>query len=124
MDVLKSPVFIISCLLFVLHQVLQKGLEISMPFIDEYLDNLLAMPIILTLLLVERRVLFKRGKNYRLPVLDVVIATFYISLITEVLFPLLSDRFTGDWWDLFFYATGSLVFMLTINPSISKNKAS
>lgn len=124
MDVLKSPVFIISCLLFVLHQFLQKGLGISMPFIDEYLDNLLAMPIILTLLLVERRVLFKRGKNYRLPVLDVVIATFYISLITEVLFPLLSDRFTGDWWDLFFYATGSLVFMLTINPSTSKSKAS
>lgn len=123
MDVLKSPIFIISCIIFVLHQLIQKGFEIPLPLIDDYLDSLLAMPIILTFLLVERRMLFKKGKNYRLPVLDVVLAIFYISIITEVLFPWLSDRFTADWLDVVFYAIGSLIYFLTINRFPSKNKA-
>jgi hypothetical protein len=123
MDVLKSPVFIISCIIFALHQLLQKGLEIPLPLIDDYLDNLLAMPIILTFLLVERRMLFKKGSDYRLPLLDVVMATLYISMITEVIFPWLSDKFTADWLDLVFYAIGSLIYFLTINRFPSKNKA-
>lgn len=123
MDVLKSPIFIISCIIFVLHQLIQKGFEIPLPLIDDYLDSLLAMPIILTFLLVERRMLFKKGKNYRLPVLDVVLAIFYISIITEVLFPWLSDRFTADWLDVVFYAIGSLIYFLTINRFPSKNNA-
>jgi hypothetical protein len=122
MDVLKSPVFIISCIIFALHQLLQKGLEIPLPLIDDYLDNLLAMPIILTFLLVERRMLFKKGSDYRLPLLDVVMATLYISMITEVIFPWLSDKFTADWLDLVFYAIGSLIYFLTINRFPSKNK--
>ena len=115
MEILKSPIFTISVFLFAVHQFLQKYLEISVPYIGLYLDNLLAMPIILTLLLAERRFLFKKGKYYRLPLLDVVVATAYIAFITEVIFPLLSEEFTTDWWDLLFYALGSLVFYLTVN---------
>lgn len=115
MNVLKSPVFIISCVLFALHQLVQKGLDISLPLIDNYLDNLLAMPIILTFLLVERRILFRRGKGYRLSGLDVVLATVYIIIISEIIFPLLSDEFVTDWVDVIFYALGSLIFWFTIN---------
>lgn len=115
MEILKSPVFIISCILFGAHQLLQKVFEIPIPFVDLYLDNLLAMPIILTLLLAERRILFKRGRNYRLPVLDVVVATIYIVFIAEVIFPMLSEDFRADWWDVLFYALGSVLFLLTIN---------
>lgn len=124
MEILKSPVFVISCILFGLHQALQKLFHISVPYLDLYLDNLLAMPIILTLLLFERRMLFKRGSHYRLPVLDVVVATIYIVFIAEVIFPLLSERFVTDWWDVLFYALGSMLFLLTINrlPSGKKGK--
>lgn len=121
MEILKSPIFTISVFLFAVHQFLQKYLEIPVPYIDLYLDNLLAMPIILTLLLAERRFLFKKGKHYRLPLLDVVVATAYIAFITEVIFPLLSEEFTTDWWDLLFYAIGSIVFYLTVNR-LSKEK--
>lgn len=124
MNVLKSPVFIISCLLFALHQLLRKGLHISLPLIDNYLDNLLAMPIILTFLLVERRILFRRGKGYRLSAMDVVMATVYIVLISEVVFPLLSDSFVTDWRDVIFYALGSLIFWFTINRWPEKHNAS
>lgn len=115
MEILKSPVFVISCILFGAHQVLQKIFHVPIPFVDLYLDNLLAMPIILTLLLSERRILFKRGRNYRLPVLDVVVATIYIIFIAEVIFPMLSEDFRTDWWDVLFYALGSVLFLLTIN---------
>lgn len=115
MEILRSPVFIICCFLFGAHQALQKLLHIPVPFVDLYLDNLLAMPIILTLLLAERRILFKRGRSYRLPLLDVVVATIYVVFIAEIVFPLLSDKFVTDWWDVLFYGLGSMLFLLTIN---------
>ena len=122
MKVLTSPVFIICALLFVVHQVLQKGLDITFPLFDRYLDNLLAMPIILSLLLVERQYLFKRGKAYRLSTLDVVVATVFIALISEIIFPLLSQDFTTDWWDIVFLGLGSLIFYTTINTIPKKSK--
>ncbi len=121
MKPLKSPVFIICSVLFLIHQVMQKVLDIHFPMIDYYLDNLLAMPIILTLLLVERRILFRR-KTYRLSVLEIVMATLLIILVAEIVFPLLSRDFTTDWWDVVFYVLGSLIFYLTINRSIAKRR--
>ncbi|MEM8970220.1 MAG: hypothetical protein AAGE93_27645 [Bacteroidota bacterium] len=122
MKVLTSPVFIICALLFIAHQVLQKGLDITFPLIDRYLDNLLTMPIILSLMLVERQYLFKRGKAYRLSALDVIVATVFITLISEIIFPFFSKKFTTDWWDVAFLALGSLIFYITINTIPTKEK--
>ena len=115
MKVLKSPVFIICTLLFILHQLMQKVMDIHFPLFDRYLDNLLAMPIILTLLMIERRYLLGRKGVYQLSVLEIVIATGVIILVAEIVFPLLSRDFTTDWWDVLFYSLGSLVFYFTIN---------
>ncbi len=122
MKVLTSPAFIICALLFIIHQVLQKGLDITFPLADRYLDNLLTMPIVLSLLLVERQYLFKRGDAYRLSALQVVVATVFIMLISEVIFPLLSEEFTTDWWDVVFLGLGSLLFYTTINTIPKKRK--
>lgn len=112
MEMLKSPLFIISCILFVGHQLLQHVFKINIPLADAYLDNFLAMPIILPLLLAERRYLFKRGGTYHLPLLEVILATIYISLISELLFPLLSSRFTFDWLDFAFFIAGAALYVL------------
>ena len=117
MKVLKSPVFIICALLFIIHQLMQKVLDIHFPMLDRYLDNLLAMPIILSLLMVERRYLLRRKNSYRLSVMEIVIATGLIIIVAEIAFPLLSRDFTTDWWDVVFYSLGSLVFCFTINQS-------
>jgi hypothetical protein len=119
---LRSPVFIIALLVLCLHQLLQKGLEINFELADSYLDNLLAMPILLTLLLVERRWLFKKGSSYSLSVLEIVVATSYIVVISEVLFPLLSNKFKADCVDVVFFAVGSFIFHLTINKPETKSK--
>jgi hypothetical protein len=115
MIILKSPVFIACCLLFVLHQILQKAAGIAMPLFDAYLDPFLAMPIMLTLLVVERRLLFGRGKQYRLSTLEAIIATIFIVLIAELAFPALSSRFTADWWDVVAFSLGTVLFMATTN---------
>lgn len=54
MTTVRSPFFIICLLLFIIHQVMQKGMDIHYKWVDRYLDNLLAMPVILTLLQAER----------------------------------------------------------------------
>lgn len=110
MQLLRSPLFIVCALLFLVHQVLQKVLHIYFTPIDRYLDALLAMPIILTLLLAERRLLFKRGKTYRLSAITVILATIYVSVVAEWIFPHFSTKFTADWLDVLMYAAGSGIF--------------
>lgn len=115
MHILRSPVFLICCILFIVHQLLQKVLGIKLPVIDAYLDSFLLMPLLLTLLVVERRWLFRRGNSYSLKLLDIVMATLLISVVTELVFPALSIRFTADWWDVLAYGLGSMLFYFTIN---------
>jgi hypothetical protein len=112
---LYSPVFVICCVLFVAHQLAQRVLEMPIPFADNYLDNFLATPILLTLLLVGRRTLFKYGRDYTLSVPEVCLATVLISAVGEILFPELSENFTADWLDVLFYALGSVLFYATVN---------
>ena len=112
MESVKSPLFIICSVLFLLHQVAQYILEVRIPFVDAYLDNLVAMPIFLALLMAERRILFKRDATYKLSVLEVFLATAYISLISELLFPLLASRFTFDPFDVAFFFAGAALFLI------------
>lgn len=120
MDLFKSPVFIICCVLFFVHQVLQIIFNYHIPVVDSFLDSLLAMPIILTLLLFERRHIFRWKEYYRLTISEVIITTLFIAFVSEIIFPALSDDFTGDWKDLIFLLTGAIVFYFTINPKKQK----
>lgn len=121
MAVIKSPVFLICCGLFILHQIFQKLLNIHIPVIDDYLDSLLAMPVILTFVLLEKQWLFKKGITYQLPVLDIILVTFYLAIVTEVIFPKLSEHFKADWIDVALYIVGSMIFHLTINKRVMEN---
>jgi hypothetical protein len=116
MEILRAPVFIVCCIAFVVHQFMQKVMKVPVRWIDDYLDNLLITPILLTFLIVERRVLFRRGENYTLSLLETVVATAVIAVVCELLFPYLSDRFVTDAMDIIFYTLGSIVFYLFINP--------
>jgi predicted membrane channel-forming protein YqfA (hemolysin III family) len=72
------------------------------------------MPIILTLLLAEKKYIFKQ-KHQKLSLLFIILATLYVAAITEWLFPLLSDRFTSDPVDLLFYSLGSAFYYFFMN---------
>lgn len=118
---LRSPLFIICLLIFILHQVSQYIFKIQIPFLNNYLDNFLAMPIILTLLLAEKKYIYKQ-KDQKLNLSFVILATIYVALVTEWLFPLLSDRFTTDWTDLIFYALGCFFYYLFMNSIPTKEE--
>lgn len=120
MKILYSPVFIFCCVLFVVHQIAQQMFRISIPLVDNHLDNLLAPPILLTLLVAERRIIFKRGADYALDKTEVIMATLFLVVISEWLFPVLSDDFTSDWMDVLFYVMGSVLFYYTINKPYKK----
>ncbi len=115
METLKTPLFIISSTFFLLHQVLQYLFRINLPLADAYLDNLVAMPIILTLLLAERRHIFRKGHSYQLPHLEIILATLYVSAVSEWLFPCLSNLFTFDPLDFAFFFLGSAIYFLVHN---------
>jgi glycopeptide antibiotics resistance protein len=120
MRTLLQPGFVALALTFVVHQVLQKGFHVSLYWIDSYLDPLLSMPILLTLLLAERRHLFGRGNQYQLSLLEVVLAVGILSLLFEVIFPMLSPRFTADVGDVIAYVIGGMFFYLLLNKPLAK----
>lgn len=122
MEVLRRPLFLICAGLFALHQALQWFFKIHLPFADAYLDNILAMPIVLTLWLAEKQLLFKKERTYELSLAEIVTATIYILLITEWLFPLLSSRFTADGWDILFTALGSLLYYFSARHTANQHK--
>lgn len=109
-----TKLFIPILFLFLLHQFTQKVLHISIPFADNYLDDLLCMPILLSLLLLERRWL-TGNKNRVFSALEVSIMVLVMSFIFEGLFPYWSSNFTRDYWDIVAYMLGALFFYKLMN---------
>jgi uncharacterized BrkB/YihY/UPF0761 family membrane protein len=110
MSILRAPLFIVCFFLFVTHQVLQKIFHVKLLWVDSYIDNLLAMPIILSLWQVEKIWLYRKGPANKISALEIFVATLYISLISEVIFPLFSKDFKEDSVDVIVYFIGSGLF--------------
>lgn len=119
----EAPVIILvllSALLFCIHQVLQMQIQINIPFLDNYLDPFLLMPLILYALLWERRILLK-NKTIDLSYTDILGYFLLMVLTGEVLFPQISDKFTADYGDILAYALGTLTYVFVRKFSISSN---
>ncbi|NUQ26157.1 MAG: hypothetical protein HUU34_19580 [Saprospiraceae bacterium] len=121
MRLFTHPVFVISALVFVLHQITQKILGISIPVADAHLDNVLCLPILLSMLLAERRWWWRRA-DYVIPASEVAIITIFLTLLFELAFPYWSAAFTADYWDAAAYAVGAGVFYFTINNQPDSNR--
>lgn len=119
----EAPVIILvllSALLFCIHQYLQMQIQINIPFLDNYLDPFLLMPLILYALLWERRILLK-NKTIDLSYTDILGYFLLMVLTGEVLFPQISDKFTADYGDILAYALGTLTYVFVRKFSISSN---
>ncbi|TYR37502.1 hypothetical protein FXV77_05720 [Sphingobacterium phlebotomi] len=87
--------FTICAFLFILHQYLQKIAGISLPLVDSYLDPLLCMPILLHLIVWERK-LFHRRTEYTLSLSHIVGYILLVSILCEIVFPLWNEKMTAD----------------------------
>lgn len=116
MKTLLHPVFWGASSLFILHQILEKHYQIAIPFADNYLDDFLAMPIILTIFWTEQRVLWKRFQH-PLTIFQIIVFTLAFSIFFEEILPNYNVNYTKDYWDYLAYGLGSLCFYFTINTS-------
>lgn len=111
MKSLKQVTWWICFLAFWLHQFCERILQWHWTWADSYLDSLLCMPILLGLLLFERRFWLK-DKNYCFPLLDTVIMVLLLSLLYEEGFTRMFDGFVRDTWDYLCYFVGGGMFFL------------
>ncbi len=107
---------IIPAILFVLHQIGQLLVKVSMPFFDNYLDPFCASVVVLHALSIERMVIF----DQKLTWLDILVALLVLSICSEVLFPYFSTRFTADYLDLIAIILGGVWFIFTRRDLITK----
>ena len=67
------------------------------------------------------RVVVIRSNYYVLSPWKVFFIVAYVSLVFEVLLPLLSKRYTGDWIDALLYVIGGVFFYFVMNkPLVSR----
>ena len=112
MSVLKNPWWVLAVVLFVLHQVGERILNLELGALDRYLDPFLATPILLGLWLFERRLVFRQS---HLSWFETAIATLVLAVIFEEIFPVYEAGFRRDVVDYAFYGLGGLYFYFLIN---------
>lgn len=116
MRTLQHPVFLISFFLFCANQILElTGIYIEPLF--GYLDDLLCMPLVLTLILAAERAYFD-ARRFVLPWHYTLAAVVLFSLTFEGLLPLFSQRHTADLLDVLAYSGGALLFHFTVNKPL------
>jgi hypothetical protein len=115
MTVIKNPYFIFPCLVFWINQYLERIEKIHLPFIHSYLDDLMAMPVILGITLQVYRWIHPSRSYFVFTKVQIIVAVVYISLLFEGLLPLYSDTYIRDVFDVVCYAVGAFYFHKLIN---------
>ncbi len=85
--------------------------EISTSFSRNYLDDLLAMPIIFYLVQMIMRWLYRDNK-FILDSTMLLMGFVWVSITFEWLLPKYFEHLTADVWDVFCYALGTVFFYL------------
>lgn len=121
MSVIRNPYFWLPCILFWANQYLERIEGLFLPFLHSYLDDLLAMPVVLGITLQIFRWIYP-GKN---PMIftkkQVIIGVVYFGVLFEGLLPAWSPVYVADPLDLVCYGIGSIYFWIFINhPFIEK----
>jgi hypothetical protein len=82
---------------------------ISSAFTRNYLDDLLAMPIILYLTQSLMRLLYK-NHDFKLDISMLILGFLMVSIGFEWVLPKYFEHLTSDFWDVLCYALGTVIF--------------
>lgn len=105
---LASWVFIISALLFSTNQlVLLAGIQHT--FLSGYVDDILVIPIVLSLTTILIR-FFTKNPSFRIDLGMLITSVILFSIAFEWLLPRLSDRYTADFLDVLCYCAGAILY--------------
>lgn len=89
-------------------------------FLNSYLDDLLAMPLVLGGILAFFRRWVFRSAAFQLSTFQIWSTVAIFSLYFEWLVMYIKPGFTADGWDVLCYALGGLFFQLVINKPMEK----
>lgn len=102
--------FLVPAFLFVLHQLLLKGLGFQFKFFDFYLDPFCLSALSLPLMVIERKKLFPR---LSFSIIDVFITLVILIIISEFVFPyFFPNKFTADPWDVLSIILGGFWYLI------------
>ncbi|QNL52168.1 hypothetical protein H8S90_11645 [Olivibacter sp. SDN3] len=119
MRTLLHPLFLIGCVTWITVRML-RGAQTLPEFINNYLTDVLAIPVIGTVLLTFMRTSVIHSNSYFFPMFYVYFMVVYTALVFEGLLPLFSDRYTADLFDILAYIIGGYLFQLFINKPLTK----
>lgn len=105
---LASWVFIISALLFSTNQLVLLS-EIQHPFLSGYVDDILVIPIVLSLVTILIR-FFTKNPSFRVDLGMLITSVVLFSIAFEWLLPRFSDKYTADPIDVLCYCVGAIVY--------------
>ncbi|MFC3414859.1 magnesium citrate secondary transporter [Algoriphagus hitonicola] len=94
---------------------MEKVFGIYTPFIHAYLDDLLAMPVILGITLQIFRWIHPAKNTFIFRKTPLLVAWIYVSIVFEWFLPTQSNQYIRDPWDILCYGLGTVYFSLFIN---------
>jgi len=119
MSLFKQPYFIIFFGVFLVVYTLQK-LQIPLPlWINNYVNDFLCMPVVLSICLAVIRTLKKDNKLF-LPLSAILSLTIFYAIYFEYYLPKVNVRYTADWLDVLLYFFGAGVFYLFQKRNVIK----
>jgi hypothetical protein len=121
MKTLLNKWFIGGCLIWLVVTILRRSGH-SLPVINGYIDDLLAVPVIANLGLWFQRVFVIRNDYYVLSRWHVVFIVVYVSVLFELALPYYSKIYTADWIDAVLYLIGGIFFFRIMNGPILAGK--
>lgn len=93
------------------------------PIINNYVNDLLCLPLLLaTMEFIIKRL--KKDKYFKFPIGFVIFLASYYSIYFEYYLPTVNTRYTADWIDVILYFAGGLTFYFgekNNNKSVLKN---
>jgi len=109
MKKLLSIYFLFSIIIGISVYFAQKN-EFYLPkIIQNYLNDFLIIPIVLTISLYVLR-WSRNDKNYTIPILLILYTCIFYTILFEIFLPKINERYTGDFIDVLLYLISSFVF--------------
>lgn len=107
--------WMVSIIIFLIHQLLQKILLIPIPIADQYLDPFLSIPILLGAFTFGNQLMGIKIPIQQLKAWEIGIITLALAILFEEGFPSWSADFHKDLMDYPMYFAGAMVFSLWMN---------
>ena len=120
MKLLLNPFFLLAVSLYGVNRFLLSLVSLS-AYQVPYLNDILCLPVVLTLALWLQQKLFRGSCRQRLNAAQVLFVGLYFAILFEGILPALAERYTRDYWDILAYAAGGIVYFFLFNPKPQLN---